>query len=219
MKLMSKTLHRLHEGYLSDAPGRSESWTEFVRYLGFARWEIVSKGTVFSGNAPAETMTQRLGTKATIMWMLDRDNEDRDLPKDLRGTQEDDDETRALGPRGARLLKIAKKEQATYCVACLQGWIAGTWPPEKKLPPVRVLAVNGVTTRGVWIRVHHVVYDVETSLGPGYLYPPGPDNMANLVLKSASSMSQSSTRSVRISRQMIQDLQQFKAEFAALKTK
>jgi hypothetical protein len=38
-------------------------------------------------------------------------------------------------------------------------------------------------------RIYHSVYDIETTLGPAYLYPPQEDGSAKLVLKTESSMS------------------------------
>lgn len=55
--------------------------------------------------------------------------------------------------------------------------------------PVRVQAVKGITKRGVWIRVYHAVYEVETNLGPAYMYPPNDEHMARIVMKTEGSMS------------------------------
>jgi len=55
---------------------------------------------------------------------------------------------------------------------------------------VRILAIKGITRRGVWISVYHQVYDVESNLGPAFLYPPDGDRAAKLILKTESSVSE-----------------------------
>ena len=45
---MARDYHILYCGELSDMPGRQESWTEFVRYLGRNQWEVLVEGTDFS---------------------------------------------------------------------------------------------------------------------------------------------------------------------------
>ena len=56
-------------------------------------------------------------------------------------------------------------------------------------PMLTMLEVRGVTRRGIWIRIYHSVYVIETTLGSAYLYPPQEDGAAKLVLKTESSIS------------------------------
>ena len=63
---------------------------------------------------------------------------------------------------------------------CQRERLAGAWPPEKKQRAVHTLNIKGVTRRGVWIRIYHTVFDVDTNLGPAFLYPPGADRAAKL---------------------------------------
>ena len=190
--------HHLFHGELSDAPGRNESWDEYVRYRGNNRWELIIEGTDFSGGGATEPIKETKSTKAIVAWALDRDAEIEedwaeaiDNPNDDDDDDEDEDEDededvqRQLGPRGERLREIAESVNATYCVSCLDGWISGSWPPERA---IRILNITGVTRRSVW-RARYRVYEVDTNLGPGFLYPPDAHRAAKLVLKSEGSMS------------------------------
>jgi len=184
--------HFLFHGELSDAPGRNESWDEYLRYRGNNRWDLVIQGTDFSGSSATKPIKETKSTKAIVDWVLDRDAEIEedwaeatDDPSDV-DDDENDDVPRQLGPRAERLREIAASVNATYCVSCLDGWISGSWPPKRA---IRILNVRGVTRRGVWIRMYHSVYEVDTNLGPGYLYPPDTNRTAKFILNSESSMS------------------------------
>jgi hypothetical protein len=184
--------HHLFHGELSDAPGRHESWDDYLRYRGNNRWQLIAEGTDFNGMTSAELIEESMSTGALVMWTLERDAERRE--SSLGVVEEDvevDDDTpiRQFGPFGKRLREVAVVVGAPYCVSCLDGWLSGSWPPKKKLPAVRVLKINGVTKRGVWIGIYHRVFDVDTNLGPAFLYPPGADRAGKLVLKAESSSS------------------------------
>lgn len=183
--------HFLFHGELSDAPGRNESWDEYVRYRGDNRWVLIVEGTDFSGTSMGKPDKEPMSTAALVNWVLERDAEITEGSAEVlddSGESDGDDPERQFGPRAERLRDIAANVGATYCVSCLDGWVAGSWPPARQRA-VRILDIKGVTRRGVWIRIYHSVYEVETNLGPGYLYPPGADRTAKLVLKSESSMS------------------------------
>ena len=219
---MKKKFHTLFNGELSDAPGRCESWTESVRYLGAGRWELVAHSSNFSGTGPAETHVERMGTAALVRWVLERGDEEHETDQNKASrkkttTNEGGKESaiaRTLGEHAARLLAIAKREKAKYCVACLQGWLDGKWPPVKKQAIPRIVTVNGVTRRQIWRGVYHAVYDVETSSGPGYLYPPRADNEAWLVVKTDSSMN--AGFNVRLSKAVLAKVAELKKALALL---
>jgi hypothetical protein len=214
--------HHLFHGELSDTPGRNESWDEYVRYRGNNRWELIIEGTDFSGSSETKPIKETKSTKAIVAWALDRDAEieedwaeaidDDDDDDDDEDEDEDEDVQRQLGPRGERLREIAESVNATYCVSCLDGWISGSWPPERA---IRVLRITGVTRRGVWIRMYHSVYEVDTNLGPGFLYPPDAHRAAQLVLKSESSMS--AGRIVNVSNALMAKIEALRPRLEALR--
>jgi hypothetical protein len=211
--MTTRDRHTLFNGELSDAPGRNESWTEYLRYRGSNRWELIIEGTDFCGVSTAEPLKEKISTKALLKWVLDRDSEDGGgLPVDC---DNDDDPPKTFGPRAETLREIAVIEGATFCVSCLDGWLAGAWPPMKQQPVVHILAITGVTRRGVWIRIYNSVFVVDTNLGPAYLYPPGHDRRARLLLKTESSMSPG--RMVKVPRALLPQIEALKPAFEALK--
>jgi hypothetical protein len=208
--MTSHDRHTLFNGELSDAPGRNESWTEYLRYRGNNRWELTIEGTDFGGTSTAEPMKEVMGTKAMVHWVLDRDSENEN------GSPDDDgDSSKAFGPYAETLREIAVIEGASFCVACLDGLLTGSWPPVKKQPVVHLLDIKGVTRRGVWIRIYHSVFVVDTNLGPAYLYPPGHDRRAKLVLKNESSMSPG--RMVKVPKALMPQIEALKPAFESLK--
>lgn len=54
----------LFRGELSEAPGRNESWDEYLRYRGNNRWELIVEGTDFSGTSAAKPIKEVMSTKA-----------------------------------------------------------------------------------------------------------------------------------------------------------
>lgn len=217
---MTRKAHVLFAGYLSDAPGRSESWTEYVTYLGSDRWRLVIEGTTFDGGNSAERQVERMGTQPLIRWCLERDALDAESAG-LRSrrygeavTEDEDDDTAQLGERTTRLIEIAKEEGAAFCVACLEGWVADTWPPRKHVAAPRILSIKGVVKRGVWLGVYRPAYSVETTHGPGYMEAPGSNGYATVFLRSGAMSS--GGRSVHIPKRLIPQLQKWHAEFEAL---
>lgn len=206
----------LFHGQLSDAPGRNESWVEYLRYRGNNRWELIIEGTDFSGTIAARPVKEVMSTKALVNWVSERDAEieegSMEAVDELESSQ-DDDPQRRFGPRAERLREIAVSVGATYCVSCLDGLLAGSWPPEKHRA-IRILNIKGVTRRGVWIKIYHSVYEVETNFGPGFLYPPGADRTAKLILKSESSMS--AGRVVKVPTALMAKIESLKPSFDAL---
>lgn len=157
-----------------------------------------------------------MSTKALVNWVLERDAEIKEGSTeavDDLGESDDDDPQRQFGPYAERLREIAASAGATYCVSCLDGWLAGSWPPERQRA-IRILDIKGVTRRGVWIRIYHSVYEVDTNLGPGSRYPPGADRAATLILKSESSMS--AGRVVKVPTALMAKIEALRPDFESL---
>jgi hypothetical protein len=173
---MAKERYLLFAGHLDDAPGRAESWKEYLRYVGSGSWQLLVSGTDFSGRGSAESLVEHFSTKALVEWVLERDAEDDAVVED-----EDSDSPRRLGRRSARLLRIAREAGALLCVRRLEAWQAGTWPKPKPAP--RILRVDGVERRPVWIRIYRVGYVVQTTAGVGFIYPPAQDRTTTLVIR------------------------------------
>ncbi len=207
--------HHLFHGEVFDIPGHSESWDEYVRYCNDNRWELIIESNNLDGMAPAPPpQKERFGTKALVNWVLDRDAEieDRHGHRTVDEDDSDDNESqRELGPRGNRLLEIANCTGATYCATRLDGWVSGTWPSE---PPVRIRSITGVAMRGVWIRISHPVYTATTNRGPAFLYPPGPDRIARVILTTESA--HSAGRKVAVPKPLMGRIESLKPALEAL---
>lgn len=186
--MTSRQAHLIFHGELSDAPGRDESWDEYVQYLGNNRWKLIVEGTDFAGVASEPPVTELMSTTSIINWVLERDAE-FEVDAEASSDDEDSNSLRVLGPRGALFREIAVSEGAAYCVTCLDGWLSGSWPPKKKQAALRLLEVKGLTQRGVWTRVYHKVFDVDTNLGPAFMYPPNAEHIARVVMKTERAMS------------------------------
>ena len=179
--------HILHRGEISDSPGKNECRSNFVRYGGDNRWELVTEATNSAGMVQSEPVRQVMGTSALVKWAVHHDKELEVGASDnshFEQDSEEEDDKRSFGPTASRLREIASYLNASFCLACLDGWLAGNWPTPKKEPKVQILDVRGITKRAVWIRIFHAVYEVDTNLGLGYLYPPDADGYAKVVLKS-----------------------------------
>ena len=70
--------HHLFHGELSDAPGRNESWDQFLCYQENNRWVLITEGTAFSGTAELEATKDSMSTRQLLTWVLERDDEIRD---------------------------------------------------------------------------------------------------------------------------------------------
>lgn len=183
----SKLSQFLFHGELSDVPGRDESWDEYVRYFGNNRWKLIVEGTDFAGVATAPPVSELMSTKSIVKWVLERDAETDD---GASGSEEDDsDFPRKFGARSERLREIALSEGASYCVSCLDGWLSEDWPPKVKQARIKILEIKGLTQRGIWIRIYHTVFDIETNLGSAFMYPPNGEYVSRIVLKTEGSMS------------------------------
>lgn len=112
--------HQIYDGHLSDAPGRSESWTESVAYLGQDRWLFCICSTDFLGFERRPPEIERMTTAQVIDWAYCRDSEDRESEWIGREQDYDDDEHATPGARTVALLEAAIAECASRCVELLQ---------------------------------------------------------------------------------------------------
>lgn len=202
---------------LSDAPGRMESWDEFVQYYGNNRWALLLEGSDFDGMKQTKPVRERMSTKRLIEWVLERDAEDREQEALSQESEPEEPEQpceeespREFGPRTSALYEVAKDEGAAYCAMCLDAWLIGTWPRRSE---VRVLDVSAIARRGIWFGVVHLGYAVRTNRGPAFMYPPKADRTAGLVLEGGGSFS--GTQPVKISRAVMKKVGDLEPEFAA----
>lgn len=209
--------HLLFHGDLSDAPGRNESWDEHVEYHGNNQWILIIHGTDFSGTESGKPVSELMMTDELVAWVVNRDGEDESEPEGSVGATDDEtkDDAPRLGPRASRLREIAVEIGVQRCVTLLDNELAklGADSAQSEL---RVLSIKGVTLRGVWIRIYHSVYEVETNEGPAYLYPPDANRVARIVLKTAGSMTTGS--SVTVPADLMPRVEALRGELDALKT-
>lgn len=207
--------HHFFHGELTDAPGRNESWDHYLRYRGNGRWHLITESTDFSGTDDLPESKEVMSTRQLVLWAIERDSEIEESSQHRGNSSGDDDveePKKPLGPYTERLREIALDVGATYCVKSLDGWAAGTWPT---VPTVRILKVVGVTRRGVWIRIYHDVYKVETNRGAAYMYPPDQDGHAKVVLASESSMSPG--RKIKLDKKVLSQIALFTPALKKLK--
>lgn len=200
-------LHHFFHGELTDAPGRNESWDHYLRYRGNGRWDLITESTDLSGMEDLPESKEVMSTRQLVRWAIERDSESEESSQRSGDTSDDDnvDESKkSLGPYTERLREIALDVGATYCVKCLDGWAAGTWPT---IPTLRILRVVGVTRRGVWIRIYHDVYKVETNRGAAYMYPPDKEGHAKVVLECEGSMSPG--RKIKLDKKVLSQAAEF----------
>jgi len=206
--------HHFFHGELTDAPGRNESWDHYLRYRGNGRWHLITESTDFSGMVDLPDSKELMSTRQLVQWAIERDSEieSSQLSRDSLDDDDVDESKKPLGPYAERLREIALDVGATYCVKCLAGWAACTWPT---IPTLRILKVVGVMRRGVWIRIYHDVYRVETNLEDAYMYPPDQDGYAKVVLESEGSMS--SGRKVKLDKSILKQAGEYEPDLKKLK--
>lgn len=206
--------HHFFHGELTDAPGRNESWDHYLRYRGNGRWHLITESTDFSGMDDLPDINELMSTRQLVQWAIERDSEieSSQLSRDSLDDDDVDESKKTLGPYADRLREIALDVGATYCVKCLAGWAAGTWPT---IPTLCILKVVGVVRRGVWIRIYHDVYRVETNRGGAYMYPPDQGGYAKVVLESEGSMS--SGRKVKLDKSILRQVVEYEPDLKKLK--
>lgn len=176
-------------------------WTESVRYLGSGRWAYQSVDFISD-----TTLSYRLSTKRLIELIHGWDCDQMEMARLRESKTESDEQT--LGPRGLRLLTIAKEVGADRCYRQLSAIRSGQWPP-----PPKIKAITGIGIRSVWRGVTHKVFIAQTNHGEAYLYPPHSDNKARVVLKTASSTDHGWL--VALSAKNLRGLDEYKAQFEA----
>jgi hypothetical protein len=212
---ISADRHHFFHGELTDAPGRNESWDHYLRYRGSGRWDLITESRDFSGMEYLPESKEVMNTRQLVQWAIERDEENEESSQhsgDTSGDDGVDESQKSLGPYAKRLREVALVVGATYCVKCLDGWEAGTWPAA---PGLRILSVGGVTRRGVWIRIYHDVYTVETNRGAAYMYPPDQDGYAKVVLETEGSMSPG--RKVKLNKHILNQVAENEPDLQKLK--
>jgi hypothetical protein len=106
--------HLLFQGELSDAPGRNETWTEELCYLGQNKWLLRSIGTDFSGTSEGETFQEEMDTNSLLERIIDFDG--YDLESSSLAPFFDIELTQVIGSRTIRLRELAIKYKLTDCV-------------------------------------------------------------------------------------------------------
>lgn len=134
-------------------------WTESVRYLGSGRWTYESVDFLSD-----TTVRDRLSTKRLIVLIHGWDCDEMEMARVQESKTESDEQT--LGPRGLRLLAIAKKVGADRCCRQLTAMRAGQW-----LPSPKIKAITGIGIRSVWRGVTHKVFIAQTNHGEAYVIP------------------------------------------------
>ena len=109
-----KTWEHLFDGELSDAPGRNESWTEELCYLGKDKWLLRSSGTDFSGTEEGETFQEEMDTNGLLERIIELDG--YDLESSPLAPFFDIEQTQVLGSRTIRFRELAIKYKLTDCV-------------------------------------------------------------------------------------------------------
>ena len=163
---MKHNKYLLWEGELTDAPGRCESWTEHLVYLGEDRWRLEIAGTDFCGTRKEDLNKEEFSTQKLIQWVSERDSEEKEIEK----------------TRGAVLFDIATRVGCTGYFEIInnervRGYSLGKTP--------KILKVIGKGVSSLWIRKTMDVVDVETDQGPGILHS-GKENIWTLRLKKGS---------------------------------
>ena len=109
-----KTWEYLFSGELSDAPGRCESWTEELCYLGKNKWLLRSIGTDFSGTKEGETFQEEMDTNALLERIIELDS--YDLESSSLSPFFDIEQTQMIGSRTVRFRELAEKYKLKDCV-------------------------------------------------------------------------------------------------------
>ena len=109
-----KTWEHLFSGELSDAPGRCESWTEELCYLGKNKWLLRCSGTDFSGTKEGETHLEEMDTNDLLDWIIEGDQ--MDLESSRSAPYFDIEQTQVIGDRTIRFRELAEKYKLKDCV-------------------------------------------------------------------------------------------------------
>jgi hypothetical protein len=113
------TWYELFQGELTDAPGRCESWTDELCYLGNEEWLWREQGTDFSGQEETQSEGQKWSSENLVEFILERDYYELESPTYVYGyienLKEQGLDSEVLGPRALNLRDIANKVGSKYC--------------------------------------------------------------------------------------------------------
>ena len=110
-----KTWEHLFSGELSDAPGRCESWTEELCYLGKNEWLLRCSGTDFSGTKEGETFQEENDTNRMLERIIELDGYDLESQFSFAPFF-DVEHTQVIGTRTIRFRELAEKYKLKDCV-------------------------------------------------------------------------------------------------------
>ena len=165
---MNEDWHLLFEGELTDAPGRCESWTEHVEYLGDGKWRLCIEGTSFDGTKAEQPNIEEFTTARLVNWVKERSLED-----------EEDGEGRIEA-----LVGIAKKVGCGECLKLLEKDGKPKSAKRGKGNVPKVTKVIGKGQRTIWLHKTVPAIEVETDQGLGTLVEINGKNVWHLKLKS-----------------------------------
>jgi len=110
-----KIWEQLFDGELSDAPGRNESWTEELCYLGKNKWLLRCSGTDFSGTKEGETFQEENDTNRMLERIIELDGYDLESQFSFAPFF-DVEHTQVIGTRTIRFRELAEKYKLKDCV-------------------------------------------------------------------------------------------------------
>jgi hypothetical protein len=119
MDMKKHTWYELFHGELTDAPGRCESWTDELRYLGNEEWIWRVQSTDFTGLEEKQADEQKWSSKNLVEFILERDFYEFESPTYVHGyieyLKKQGLDSEAIGPRTLNLRGIANKVGSKYC--------------------------------------------------------------------------------------------------------
>ena len=122
----TKEWHLIYSGWLTDAPGRCESFTEEVRYDGNDQWTVRASGSDWSGTGDGEVLEEHHDTESLVEWVITSDEMFEESSSNEDSLTDDEScEVALLGERAACLKEIAEAEGVRKCVKILEEYEAG----------------------------------------------------------------------------------------------
>lgn len=113
------TWHELFQGELTDAPGRCESWTDELCYLGNEEWIWRVQSTDFTGLEEKQPDEQKWSSESLVEFILERDFYELESPTYVYGyienLKEQGLDSEVLGPRTLNLRGISNKVGSKHC--------------------------------------------------------------------------------------------------------
>lgn len=157
---------KIFEGELSDAPGRWETWTEYLTNLGADCWEIEIIDNDHTVGEVQELFREQYSTVELIDWLRDRDGADQNNAPIAKRTPR-------VGERLKTLERYAKSASLSQLITIINRVRGDSWPPKPKAP--RVLKITRVVEfsrppNGRGPKDKFLV--VETENGPGIMSIP-----------------------------------------------